>query len=136
MSTNRLKTAKELKLKEDVYCALVQALDVLENQRWPEHKFDMAHWWNGRSWWWREGREDAKHECDSACCIGGTAEAIVRKHGMVRDACRVTPALYELCYPSPAGYNPYSATQAQGAKALRNYLMTGKANWEQVMNGK
>ena len=128
--SNRLRTAEELGLRQNEYCALVKALDVLENKRWPERLFDMSSWWDGHRYF-----DGESYICNTACCIGGTADAIVGRKGLIAGAAARCLDLYDLCYPGSCS-GGYDATQEQGAQALRNYLTTGKARWGRVMESK
>jgi hypothetical protein len=72
-----------------------------------------------------------KKDCGTVCCIGGLSEILAQKrlygNGMPY-------ALENLFYPSTLMWCSYSdITIKQASTALRNYLTTGKANWERVL---
>lgn len=75
-------------------------------------------------------------ECDSVCCIGGTAEWLARKNLF---GGRRPKNLNELFYPGEHSER-YIANWAairpeQAAQALRNYLTTGQPSWSDVLFG-
>jgi hypothetical protein len=136
--SNKLKTAKELGLPEEHYCALVKTLDALENNKirhvtrmqlanWPfesvtkirtfDKMFSMRAWKSG-------------YACGTVACIGGTAELLGGVD--MEDGAVGGDELNDLFYPDGCE-GAWDATPKQAAKALRNYLMTGEARWEEAM---
>jgi hypothetical protein len=80
--------------------------------------FSMIHW-----------------DCGTAACLGGWAERI---GGPDLFFDTTSPALSELFYPTPDEgvpiHNLYNTiTVPQAAAALRNYLTTGAAQWDDVL---
>jgi hypothetical protein len=123
------KTATELGLTEPQYCGLVKTLVALEegkldheneNKPWLDRdlpkSFHMAHW--GGS-------------CGTVCCIGGTAEALMRDN-LFNQGNAIPDELYNLFFPGHTK-EAYRASTKQAAVALRHYLTTGKENWKMAM---
>jgi hypothetical protein len=74
----------------------------------------------------------AGYRCGTVACLGGTAELL--------GGISFTDEVYglndgddieELFHPSIEDWD--IITEKDGAKALRNYLTTGNANWKEVM---
>ena len=73
--------------------------------------------------------------CSTVACIGGTAELLGGVNFSDTYVGVKTPeviALDDLFYPSPE-YDSHSIIVSQAATALRNYLTTGKARWEEIL---
>lgn len=67
--------------------------------------------------------------CGTVCCILGWAKHLSR-NGVFPD---ITDGVNELFYPThPIPYNEITVEQA--IRALRNYLTTGEAKWEEVLS--
>ena len=138
------KSAKELGLEQEEWEALITTLTLLENDaivhvREMDHGirakdpkkpvFNMAVW-------------HERTACGSVMCIGGSAEFFGKlesnqlsiKAENMDDAGE--PALYNLFYPGlEQDYD--TLTAKQGAKALRHYLKTGRADsWKVALRGK
>lgn len=124
-------SAAELKLTENQRCGLLKTLAYLEHG-----KLDGEHWrdktrpsyftmetWGG--------------ECGTACCIGGSAEALMgTRHIFAKHRNGGAPTeLYRLFYPSDtdAKHSGWKSSPSQAAVALRGYLETGKADWNAAM---
>lgn len=125
------KTAEELKLTEKQYCALIKTLVVLEEGRLRE---DYNIYFDMESWNDAIGEEIHKdyHFCDSVCCIGGTAEVLGKLSAYeFSEATMKNHHLDHLFYPSPRA--AWNATEKQAARALRNFLQTGRPSWAMAM---
>lgn len=120
-----LKTAHELGLTEEEHCALVKVLAALDDGRLNSEfgiRFNMESWGG---------------YCGSACCIGGSAEAISGLRPGTLSASSGALAfkgnreLQNLFFPYHHihGFGAWKATPKQAAKALRHYLTTGKEDW-------
>lgn len=75
------------------------------------------------------------HSCGTCCCIGGTAELVggLEVHGGF-DADTEGTALHDLFYPRNIGLRTYrEITTSQAATALRSYLTTGDAKWDEAV---
>lgn len=133
MLMQNFKSAAELDLTDEQYDALKKVLVLLETSKlnfieelpefWPYNvklpeftgHFNMAHW-------------TAVAPCGTVACIGGTAELIAGKRifgGIDGDH---PPMLHNLFYPTGL-----HATTEQAARALRNYLTSGDADWNTVL---
>lgn len=127
--TKRLKTAKELGLSHEQYCGLVKTLEALESGKL-DHKNEYIKRFNMNRW---------GGTCGAVCCLGGTAEAIMKSEGKLKRGFGYRPTeLDNLFFPyhTPRVENKKSAWRAstkQAAVALRHYLMTGKENWAMAM---
>jgi hypothetical protein len=124
-------SADTLGLKEIEYTSLIKVLVMLETGQIERNKeellipgkmmFNMDDWCSGN------------HHCGTVSCIGGTAELVGGFKFVQWKIKHDRPELYELFYPTT--YNNFSdITAQQAARALRNYLTTGKANWNEVLN--
>ena len=122
-------SAKQLGLETPEYEALKKTLDMLESDGIshsylgpPNEKdglvFNMAAWHNS-------------YGCGSVCCIGGTAEMVGQLERYSLDTkAKNNRQLRELFYPLNQSIDFGKITTEQAAAALRNYLITGKPNWE------
>ena len=137
MIPNEFKSAEQLYLSEKQKEALVRTLELLENgkllhvrdfcpeidkkgEKFTGH-FNMAYW-------------RAKDSCRTVACIGGTAELISGVKFLDPNKFiggHFPPKLNELFFRPTGHFN--SKTPAQAAKALRNYLTTGDAQWSTVL---
>ena len=119
-----MKTAKQLKISNGVYEALIKVFGMLDAGEIPEKGFNMALWLetNGRG----------KTTCG---CIGGWAESC----GEIIALGDSPFGLINLCFPSRekvrggGSWNYSTITREQGARALENYLNTGKAKWTSIL---
>lgn len=126
------RTAAQLRISPERHAALLKTLDFLENQLPHGHVFNMNTWKtdfddNGSTSRLRRLGYMPEHACNTAACIGGTAEMI----GKIDFKENRTAEIYELFFPhilSPW----HEITQQHGAQALRNYLTTGRAHWAEV----
>ena len=138
MLMQNFKTDAELGLSAEQHAGLVATLAALERGELvhvpdPGHdwKVDKEQYQMHNGFHMRVWTLDGLNGCGTVCCIGGWAE----QFGDV--AFDIFPnedgqeALAELFYP--ADENAFTATPAQAAHALRNYLTTGKANWSEAM---
>jgi hypothetical protein len=131
----RLKTALALKITEKQKAALVRTLRLLEAGKLkhvdpqdiadgptPKRKV-FSGLFNMRTW-------QHPTPCGTVACIGGTAEMI----GKVRfgDSYEKNPDLHDLLYPAQTTMPDRFITTKHAAKALRNYLTTGKPAWSKV----
>lgn len=136
MLAQSFKTALELGISDAQFQALIDTMNLLETTGSP-FKFDMNNWFSipdddmeryGGLVSRHARYQTGEHPCGTAACIGGTAEAI----SGVSFKGKRTPRLYNLFFP-------YSVmvwrliTEEMGAKALRNYLTTGYANWPSIV---
>lgn len=142
MLAQNFMTAAELKLSEKEHAALIKVLGMLERgelihadltkarrlEDRPDdgeiltNHFNMDQWRN-------------KWDCGTVACIGGTAELVggFRFRSGENGQLGGNLDLEELCYPNIAsGYA--DITPQEAAQALRNYLTTGKAKWEEVLD--
>jgi hypothetical protein len=133
-------TAQALGLGEDELVALIATLALLEGGRvrhlpdvgvyesyWdavpPAPKFfNMNHW------------AVEAHGCGTACCIGGTADALLGRRHFEQRAHQLADQgrtqLLDLFYPhSFRGYDYSRITPAQAAAQLRKYLTKGTHDW-------
>lgn len=140
MLARNFKTPGELDLSQEVFDALVSALNILERGE-IEHiprgdwrcaskrfagkhprKFNMGAW-------------DTPTSCGMVGCIGGLVEAIskVKLRTKYSSPTALVPlGLQELCYPD-LSYSYDDITVEQAATALRQYLSTGEANWKSIL---
>lgn len=138
--------AEDLGIKEEDRCALIKTLayieagkikhlprnnwgkrfgkDILQQLRSPsadeplqgEHIFNMMSWRN-------------RYDCGTVCCLGGTAEML---KGCSVDKFQ-SPEMADLFGLVGNSYLSMDhMTEKHGAAALRNYLTTGKAKWDEV----
>lgn len=127
------KTATELNLSETHRCALIKALAYLEAGKLDHEEIEPHHIrFTMRKW---------GGSCGTACCIGGSAEALGGlEYRTLGQACKTNKRLGELFYPGgwPHLFDPgahhkgWNATPKQAATVLRGYLTTGKADWDQI----
>ena len=100
----------------------------------------------------RPTRSQVKHDCGTAACIGGWAEALFTEgpehekvgftpDGIVRDALGLTEAQADsLFFPSTdlrrtGIYSLYSdLTQAQAVRVLDHLITTGEVNWPLIVS--
>lgn len=130
----QLKTADELRLTEEQRCALVKALAFLREDKIKyrplggpilgfKAKKGKVDYFNMRAW-------VREYECGTVCCIGGTAQALSGVSFPNSDVFR-NRNLHNLFYPS--NQKAWNATPQQAARAVSNYLSTGRASWEKAM---
>ena len=136
-------SAKQLKITPQQRYALILTLALLENgemQHTTETtntsrprgdtlgQFNMGVWNDSMQ---RRGR------CNTVSCIGGTAEIVMGGHVCMAPGSPRQPELFDLFYLDTVawrdGYEMGQVTVKQVAKALRNYLTTGKARWSTVL---
>ena len=130
-----MKSAIDLGLTPEQFNALEKTLEAMESGQMRhvpdadtsffnfgnEHKFSGQFNMNI----WREG-----NKCGTVACIGGTAEIL---GGIVFDESTIPENLVRLFYPQDNARDYASITVAQAARALRNYLETGAARWDEVL---
>lgn len=147
--SKKFKTARELGLKNKHYCALVKALDALQNgcirhvkapgflvgdgSDTKVDRFNMNFW-----------RTEAS--CGTVACIGGTAEVVAGlpmfSLSSVAEDMGGDSGLYHLFYPHELDRGEWNAdswdkiTTKHAIKALQNYLTSGDPKWTEVMMGK
>ncbi len=136
MLAHTFKTAKDLKLKQEVYDTLVQVYWMLSDGVIPARLFDMATLGNPKI--------VKDKPCGSAGCIMGWCNAI--NPGVIKESLQLVrglegpKGLNTLCFSKEAvgdwfsGYDP-QVTTIQAAQAIHNYLTTGRANWRSVLKG-
>jgi hypothetical protein len=125
MLAQTFKTAEELRISERLYKALVEVYWLLVDERIPAKLFDMR----------MIGSPQIvnKHCCGSAGCLLGWAMAVdTSLTGQYEH-----DAIGRLFYPEDGltTMPPYTANRAQAARALYNYLTSGKADWRGAMKG-
>jgi hypothetical protein len=133
MLAQSFKPALELGISDEQHQGLIDTMNLLETTGSP-FRFDMNNWFNAPVFYYTcPSNMHARylagtHDCGTAACIGGTAEAI---SGVSFKGQR-TPQLYNLFFP-------YSVrvwariTEQMGGQAIRNYLTTGYANWPSIV---
>lgn len=138
-------TAEQLGLTEAEHGSLVATLSLLEcgelpylpfdeyatvskTKQRPGNYFNMSHW-------------QYESPCGTVCCMGGTAERLGGGEGLYykcwKSGDAYNHALDDLFFPKGKvyGFDRYDAiTVAQAARALRNYLDTGRARWQEVLS--
>jgi hypothetical protein len=125
MLAQNFKSAAELGIEGRLHATLAKVLVFLETEAIARDEFNMSLW--------PTFGEDPG--CWSGGCIGAWAEKIggfeIASDAMGDDE----SDLYLLFFPGDRNgeRSPYKATPAEGARALRNYLTTGKASWPEVM---
>jgi hypothetical protein len=132
MLAQNFKTAKDLKITEPQREALMKTLvlmetdkliHVVEQSQYCEVSPQFTGHFNMCDW-------KGKIGCGTVCCIGGTAELV----GAVSFQGKLDDNLQKLFFPDVAYYDYWIfITVDQAAQALRNYLTTGKANWENIL---
>lgn len=120
MLAPNFKTAEELGIMMDQHAALVRTLRAFETGEIPADEFDMGVW----------SRRTILH--GKACCIGGWAQILVGEY--LFDAAPLPAGLDALFFPDRPAI--VCTDVRKGASALRNYLTTGNADWDDVMAGK
>lgn len=147
MLARSFKTARQLRIRQDVYDALILALHYFEREE-PNHldieiapsvilvEAEMGNPvpppnFNMRCW-------RQKHDCGTVCCIGGTAEMLAgMPYASIDRYSHEGPVvkleLMNLFYPYEIGIPWNYITVAMAAQALSNYLTTGKSNWQEVV---
>lgn len=127
-----MKIAQELGLSEAEHAALVLVLEKLEAGRLRHTTVKdaglvpMGDEWFTMSWWVIGHGGD----CGTAACIGGWAERLGK---VVFGDTECRSALDDLFYPPTKMFPSYDMiTVEMAARALRNYLETGAARWEEV----
>ena len=142
MLARNYKTAAELGIPNEVYEALFEVRDRLDrgelvhwhpqdpdNFRNPTvpNGFNMATWTN-------------ESECGTVGCIGGWVELISGAHIMFDMDSELTRLLYPLDDKTAVSsrflrIDVYKTiTPPQAVLAINNYLSTGKAQWESILN--
>lgn len=131
----QLKTAEELMITEDQRCALVKALAFLQEDKIKYHPLEgpilgygdkgKVDYFNMRAW-------RRKYDCGTVCCIGGTAQALSGT-SFPNASVFENQNLHNLFYPN--NQKAWNATPRQAARALSNYLSTGRASWQTAMRG-
>lgn len=139
MLAQSFKTAEELYIPEEWKNALIKTLVLLETDkivRIDLHN-ERFHSMMGRgelqfTGHFNMGTWGSACKCGTVACIGGTAELI----GNVRfDHWKVPRNLFRLFYPDLNDVRDFGEiTIEQAARALREYLTTGDANWKQVVD--
>lgn len=134
MLAQNFKTAKELKLSDAEFNALVTVLGMLERgelKHIPSHVWENEEKVEGDSpIYFNMDQWHSTYECGTVCCIGGSAE-FFGEVSFFEGGDRDNDDLDELFYPDIDGsYESISAEHA--AQALRSYLTTGKANWSVI----
>lgn len=129
MLAENFMTAKALDLTDEQHAALVKTLRHLETGR-ADGGFDMS------AWWMHVKRQTLFPGCGTSACIGGWAQFLVGED-VFREAMRfkarfINPRLDDLMF---AGVSMGVTDPALGAAALRNYLTTGEARWDEVLAG-
>ena len=125
MLAQNFKSAADLGIEERLHATLAKVLVLLETEAIARHEFDMHLW-----------PAFGQHPgCWSGGCIGAWAEKIGGFEITSGDIDDDESDLYRLFFPGDRDgeRSPYKATPAEGARALRNYLTTGKASWPEVM---
>lgn len=130
-------TAEALDLTDQEYAALVTTLGMLDRGELKhvpgpainEH-FPLAFSGHFNMQWWNQ-----KHACGSVCCIGGAAEVVGNlQMDSLNEKSNMNINLGNLFYPDVYGHEGYEQiTVEQAAAALRNYLRTGEARWEEIL---
>ena len=128
------KTAEELGITQDQFCALVKVAEGLQDGTLKHidynnpldpldpgaQYFDMSVW-----------------DCGSVCCIGGWSEKMGglkwSQWPKNKDYMGHTDGLKELFYPNIQCHQWADITSAEGAKAVVNYLTTGDTQWRKVV---
>jgi hypothetical protein len=100
--------------KEDV---AAETEEVIKEKEFTGH-FNMDTW-------------TSTYHCGTVACIGGTAELIGKVEFMKSST--YNDQLYTLFYP-PSDLDYSEITVSQAANALRNYLSTGNAKWDEVLD--
>lgn len=134
MLAQNFKTAADLKITDRQKDALIKTLVLLETGKlvqWPTKNFpykkslsdDFFGYFNMNEW-------SCKYQCGTVACIGGTAERVgnLVNHELRRASAYNNP-LHQLFYPPTLTYFDI-ITLDQAAVALRSYLTTGHACWE------
>jgi hypothetical protein len=131
MLAQSFKSAADLEITEPQRDALQKVLVLLETGKLAHSLFNDAEpesptfsgLFNMTNWY-------ASHRCGTVACIGGTAELI---SGVKFDNWALNDGLYKLFAPTDLGTTTYErATPAQAARALRSYLTTGDAKWDEA----
>lgn len=131
MLAQTFKSAKDLKLRQEVYDALVKVYWMLADGVIPKRLFFMGTVGSPEI--------NAKGKpCGSAGCIMGWCNAVTP--GVIEpssyDSSKglVGPTeLNTLCFHPDAIGGWEGASKEQATKALHNYLTTGRANWREVL---
>lgn len=131
MLAQTILSAKELGLSEEMHGALVKLLGMFERGEIPKEKFTM----------WSVGKPTTDPECGTAGCILGWASGLLGVNALPHDKWLEWYEMHKtdwqsnrLFYPSFDGSMlGYHANTTQAARALRNYLSTGKPKWLEVM---
>lgn len=137
MLAQNFMTPKELKICDIEFVALVTVLGMLEREEIPEDAFNMS------GYYW---------DCGTPSCMCGWANHVSNNHAfpMIRtgldapgsrgpDIALMSRELRNLFMIDfdiyCADINPQCVTREQSAMALRSFLTTGRANWQEVMKG-
>lgn len=124
MLAQNFKSAGDLGIEEHVRSALAKVLVLLETEAILREQFMMDFW------------PVFGTPCWSGGCIGAWAEKVGGFEIENADFLHEDRSdLYNLFFldERDGARSPYKATPAEGARALRNYLTTGKASWPDVM---
>jgi hypothetical protein len=134
MLAQNFKTAEDLQVTEQAHAALIKVLHLLDCGDLKHCKLEKGP--ESDSFFQPKHVENAfnmsSFECGTVRCIGGwVLHFLVGKH-QVNAAKAGNNELHYLFYPpNHVGYNDITTTQA--ACALRSYLTTGKAEWEEAL---
>jgi hypothetical protein len=112
-----MKTLVLLETGKLVHVARAALINPVRGQKGFTGHFNMSHWRTG-------------YECGSVCCIGGTAEIV---GDVLFGDLPHNDGLGELFYAKSATISLREINPAQAAIALRSYLTTGAANWEEAL---
>ena len=142
MLMENFKGANDLEISEAKREALIKTLHLMEtgeivhrrvrSDYYPPYVRSQSHEFTGH---FNMARWNTSMGCQTVACIGGTAEMIGHVRFDFNGECDVSYALHDLFNPSLIGslkhYKYISVEQA--AQALRNYLTTGKADWDEIL---
>lgn len=138
------KTAHDLGLNDDQYEGLCQTLDLLRHVGYKRRHIDnidtkYVYELKGQSFDFSMICWDVTPygRCNTAHCLGGTAEHLMKKSLWPELGENSSQALYQLFYPHNVE-GAFDATPKQAADALEIYLMTGCDGyeaWEVALQG-
>lgn len=130
MLAQNFMSAKDLGLDEAQKEALVTVLGMMERGEIKHKESIKINYLSGQVF---SGQFNMRHwnitdECGTVCCIGGTAELV----GDVKllETVASNDRLYNLCFGVP---DMEAVTVEQAARALRNYLTTGRPKWKKIL---
>jgi hypothetical protein len=123
MLAQNFKTAADLGISEIEHDALRKVLGMLERQEISPRQFTM---------------ERVIHRCGTPACICGWARHISKGEafpgiGAAYPAKRTEQLSHLFAMTSDVNVGAYSATCAQAAIALRNYLTHGEPRWDEAL---